>query len=194
MECDVQQAGTGAPQLGAERIYPVRRSHWSGKVVGGDGELYCTVAYSTIPTLLASATPREFSMEPTHDEDELLRSINSPELRVQGISLPVHLGCFRGEKQQPQTVEFDVVIRFETPPQGMVTDRLAETVSYVAIVDRIKETVTDREFSLIEYLGKEVFAALKGIADEGHRLQLTVRKVSPPVPEITRGAEFTISE
>ena len=56
--------------------------------------------------------------------------------------LPIRLGCSADDRLDPQPVEIDLTIRFETPPRGMVT----------------------------------------------------VRKVSPPTPEITKGAEFTVGD
>jgi dihydroneopterin aldolase len=74
----------------------------------------------------------------------------------------------------------------------MVTDRLEDTVSYDALVDAIKEVASDREFSLIEHLASEVFNSLRRTVEPEDELRVTVRKVSPPIPEITKGAEFTV--
>ena len=52
------------------------------------------------------------------------------ELTIRGVSLPIRLGCSADERLNPQPVEIDLTIRFETPPRGMVTDRLEDTVSY----------------------------------------------------------------
>ena len=115
------------------------------------------------------------------------------ELSIRGISLPVRLGYSTEERLQPQPVEIDIAIRFGTPPRGMVTDRLEDTVCYGSLVDAIKDVVSDREFSLVEHLTNEIFTALKRIVEPSHELRVTVRKVSPPIPEITKGAAFTIS-
>jgi dihydroneopterin aldolase len=118
--------------------------------------------------------------------------MSHPELTIRGIALPIRLGCLPDERANPQPVEIDVTIRFETPPRGMVTDRLEDTVSYEALVDSIKEVVSDREFSLIEHLASEVFNSLRKTVKPEDELRVTVRKVSPPIPEITKGAEFTV--
>ena len=118
--------------------------------------------------------------------------MSHPELTIRGISLPVRLGCSADERLDPQPVEIDLTIRFETPPRGMVTDRLEDTVCYDGLVSAIKQVVTNREFSLVEYLAKEIFDSLRDIVESEHELRVTVRKVSPPIPEITKGAEFTV--
>ena len=118
--------------------------------------------------------------------------MSHPELKIGGILLPIRIGCSADERLSPQPVEIDVTIRFETPPRGMVTDRLEDTVCYDGLVSAIKQVVTDREFSLVEYLAKEIFDSLRSIVESEHELRITVRKVSPPIPEITKGAEFTV--
>ena len=118
--------------------------------------------------------------------------MSHPELTIRGILLPIRLGCSADERLDPQPVEIDLTIRFETPPRGMVTDRLEDTVSYDALVNAIKEVASDREFSLIEHLANEIFTSLRSIVGSEHQLRVTVRKVSPPIPEITKGAEFTV--
>ena len=119
-------------------------------------------------------------------------NMSHPELTIRGVLLPIRLGCSADERLNPQPVEIDLTIRFETPPRGMVTDRLEDTVSYDALVNAIKDVVSDREFSLIEHLANEILTSLRSVVGSEHQLRVTVRKVSPPIPEITKGAEFTV--
>ena len=119
--------------------------------------------------------------------------MSHPELKIGGILLPIRLGYSADERLNPQPVEIDITIRFETPPRGMVTDRLEDTVCYDGLVSAIKQVVTDREFSLVEYLANEIFTSLRNVVESEHELRVTVRKVAPPIPEITKGAEFTVS-
>ena len=120
--------------------------------------------------------------------------MSHPELTIRGVLLPIRLGCSADERLNPQPVEIDLTIRFETPPRGMVTDRLEDTVSYDALVNAIKEVVSDRDFLLIEHLANEILTSLRSIVGSEHQLRVTVRKVSPPIPEITKGAEFTVGD
>jgi len=132
-------------------------------------------------------------------QDRLGRStsggnMSHPELTIRGVLLPIRLGCSAEERLDPQPVEIDVTVRFEAPPRGMITDRLEDTVSFDALVQTIKEVVLDREFSLIEHLANEIFTSLRSVVGPDHELRITVRKVSPPIPEITKGAEFTVGD
>lgn len=117
-----------------------------------------------------------------------------PQLTVRGIKLAIHLGCTADERLKPQAVEIDVSIRFDPPPRGMVTDRLEDTVCYSTLVDAIKAVVAGREFSLVEYLATEIFHALRQIVEPPNKLRVRVLKVAPPIPELTRGAEFTVGD
>ncbi len=120
--------------------------------------------------------------------------MSHPELTIRGILLPIRLGFSADERRDPQPVEIDLAIRFQTPPRGMVTDRLEDTVSYDALVNAIKDVISDREFSLVEHLANELFTSLRGLVESGDELRVTVRKVAPPIPEITKGAEFTVGD
>lgn len=118
--------------------------------------------------------------------------MSNSELTIRGISLPIRIGCAAEERLNPQPVEVDLTIRFHTPPRGMTTDRIEDTVCYDALVSAIKRVVLDREFSLIEHLANEIGTSLRSLVEPEDGLRVTVRKVWPPIPEITKGAEFTV--
>jgi dihydroneopterin aldolase len=120
--------------------------------------------------------------------------MDKTKLTIRGISLPIRLGCSADERRNPQPVEIEVSIRFDGPPPGVVTDRLEDTVCYAVLVDAIKGTVADREFSLIEHLASEIFNSLRRMVESRHRLRVTVLKVAPPIPEVTKGAKFTVGD
>ena len=120
--------------------------------------------------------------------------MSHPELTIRGILLPIRIGCSLEERGNPQPVEIDLTIRFQTPPRGMVTDRLEDTVCYEGLVGAIKEVVSNREFSLIEHLANEILTSVRSIVESEDELRVTVRKVSPPIPEITKGAEFRVGD
>lgn len=115
-------------------------------------------------------------------------------LHLRRIVLPVRLGCSAEERSQTQVVEFDVSVIFDDPPRGMVTDDIDDTVSYETIVDSIKKTVVNSEFRLIEHLAQEIFQSLQSLLGLVGSVEVTVRKVAPPIPELIGGAEFTIGD
>jgi dihydroneopterin aldolase len=120
--------------------------------------------------------------------------MSHPELTIRGILLPIRIGYSSEERRNPQPVEIDLTIRFQTPPRGMVTDRLEDTVCYEGLVDAIKGVTSNSEFSLIEHLANEILTSLRRIVAPEDELQVTVRKVSPPIPEITQGVGFRVGD
>lgn len=115
-------------------------------------------------------------------------------LHVRGISLDVRLGHLREERARAQRVDMEVLVHFARPPRAVETDELADTVCYDVLVQRMREVVADREFRLVEHLAGALFEALRGEIPDGDALELRVRKVAPPVPEIGGGAEFVLSD
>lgn len=115
-------------------------------------------------------------------------------MHLRDISLSVRLGHGAAERAEPQTVSCAVVIRFARPPAAVRTDRLEDTVCYDDLVGRMRAVVADREFHLVEHLAGELFAALRSVLRRDDALELRVRKVAPPVPEIGGGAEIVLAD
>ena len=88
----------------------------------------------------------------------------------------------------------DVVLRFATAPGACRSDRLDETVCYADLATLARDLVARREFRLVEHLGHELLAAFRQCIRADARLDLTVRKVAPPVEGLLGGVSFTIEE
>ncbi len=115
-------------------------------------------------------------------------------LRMHRLELDVHLGCEADERARPQKVELDASLHFATPPGACRSDRLDETVCYAELAIVARELVARREFRLVEHLGQELLAAFRRRIRSEVRLDLTVRKVAPPVEGLLGGVSFTIEE
>jgi len=113
---------------------------------------------------------------------------------VRGIALQVRLGHGAEERAESQRVEIRIRIRFAAPPAAVESDRLEDTVDYGALVARMRAVVEGREFRMVEHLAGELFQALRAEIARENALELRVRKVAPPVPEITGGAEVVLSD
>jgi len=113
-------------------------------------------------------------------------------LEVRGIRLSVSLGCLPEERQAAQEVEVDVRIDFGKIPAAVDSDRLEETVDYAVLVARMRSVTRGRHFDLVERLAGSLFAALREELTAIDRLALSVRKVAPPVSEVTGGAVFVL--
>ncbi|MEW6269691.1 MAG: dihydroneopterin aldolase [Thermodesulfobacteriota bacterium] len=115
-------------------------------------------------------------------------------LDVQAIRLAVHLGCMPAERAIPQEVEVGIAIRFSELPPACWTDALEDTVCYAELAALAREHCSGREFRLIERLALELYGLVRDRLPRGARLELSVNKVAPPVPEIERGVRFTIAD
>ena len=83
-------------------------------------------------------------------------------LSIANLRLKVKLGCGEEERQIPQFVSFAAEVRFKDLPQGCFSDRLDETICYALLSDKIRSLCNNNEYHLIEKLGWDVYAAIKG--------------------------------
>lgn len=107
----------------------------------------------------------------------------------------MRLGCTREEKHFPQCVSFHIELVFNTPPEGIITDQLEDTICYVNAVHGIRELCKTREFNLIEHLAGEVSQVIQNtLGPQKAQLSachVTVTKMAPPVPDIHGGVSFS---
>lgn len=115
-------------------------------------------------------------------------------LRLEGLSLPVRLGCEAEERAIPQEVRITAEFRFEHPLKAEYSDDLGDTVCYAEVCDALRALCCSREFKLIERMGAECLAVIRTIAGDGVRIALTVHKVRPPVEGLTGGAIYTCGD
>jgi 7,8-dihydroneopterin aldolase/epimerase/oxygenase len=115
-------------------------------------------------------------------------------LRMHRLELDVRLGCEADERARPQKVELDVILRFAAAPGACRSDRLDETVCYADLAILARDLVARREFRLVEHLAYELLTAFRRRIHAEVRVDLTVRKVAPPVEGLLGGVSFTIEE
>jgi FolB domain-containing protein len=106
--------------------------------------------------------------------------------------LRVCLGWSDEERAQPQAVDLTIRIEFAAPPPACRTDVLADTVSYVDLIERAQAACGARPFRLIEHLAQTLAADLRSLLPAGAALELTVSKPYPPVPWQNEGVHFTL--
>jgi dihydroneopterin aldolase len=124
--------------------------------------------------------------------------LNSPcILSINDLRIWLHLGCSDAEKQNPQLVSFNIKISFKTPPNGITTDQLDDTVCYLEITKKIQSLCQGRRFNLIEHLAYEAKNTITKHLENNHNineLQIAVHKIAPPVPGVHGGVTFTYTE
>jgi len=101
-------------------------------------------------------------------------------IRLTNMTFYGYHGVSAAEKETGRRFEIDCEIETDLAAPG-VTDRLADTVDYVAVYNCIKGIVEGRAFSLIESLA----TTLTDVILEKfpvYRVTLRVRKKIPPIP------------
>ena len=71
------------------------------------------------------------------------------------FKLDVVIGVYDWERTLPQTIQLDLEIGQPHSRAGK-TDRVEDTIDYAAIVGRIRETLAERQFALVEALAEHV--------------------------------------
>ncbi len=111
-------------------------------------------------------------------------------IRLRELVLRVHLGCTHEERAKPQEVRISVELRFETAPQGTITDALEDTICYGKISDEIRKCCETREYQLIEKMGYDAYGTVRELTGEEVAIGISVHKVRPPIENLLGGAYF----
>jgi dihydroneopterin aldolase len=116
-------------------------------------------------------------------------------LSINDLRVWAHLGCTDEERFHPQTISFNISIDFTKPPMGADTGLLEDTVSYRDLVETVTLHCQGGRFNLIEALAKSVHQKISdSLAPYIHQLQsieVTLHKISPPVPHVHGGVKWT---
>ncbi len=124
-------------------------------------------------------------------------SKNLYQLQISDLRLWVHLGCSEQEKHHPQQVSVNVYFKFKIPPEAIKTDNLQQTICYKEVIEAIKLNCVSRCFNLIEFLTQEIYICIRNILDKNKNLvdiDIIVKKISPPIPDVFGGVIFSCSE
>jgi dihydroneopterin aldolase len=102
---------------------------------------------------------------------------------VTGLLIHAHHGVMDHESKVGQRFVLDLELTVDLSA-GSRSDKLADTVSYSAIVDTATEVFTGRSYRLIEAAGGEVAEALLKKFPKVEVVRITVRKPHAPIAAI----------
>jgi dihydroneopterin aldolase len=107
----------------------------------------------------------------------------------------IHLGCSDEEKFYPQLISFNINLDFNSPPKGVSTDSLEDTICYLRLVEAIKAYCKNKRFNLIECLTESIYKLIEQLLLPHYNLIASIKiithKVSPPVEDVYGGVVFT---
>lgn len=76
-------------------------------------------------------------------------------LFLRDFRLQMIIGIYEWERKLPQTVQLDLEIGLP-PNRASLTDNVADSINYAEVAQRIKDTVLQREFQLVETLAEHI--------------------------------------
>lgn len=116
-------------------------------------------------------------------------------LLISDLRLWVHLGCSAEEKFHSQLVSVNIDFTFKSPPLGLTTDQLEDTICYLEVVQSIQSLVQSKQFNLIEHLTHDIYRAINNLLVQKKHIissiRVTTHKVAPSVPNVHGGVFFT---
>jgi dihydroneopterin aldolase len=102
-------------------------------------------------------------------------------IELRGLRVAGRVGVLDLERAQDQPLEIDVDLIVDLAAAG-ASDDLADTVDYGAVCARVAATVGERHVDLLEHLTTRVANAVLGLDARVAAVDVTVRKLRPPVP------------
>ena len=114
-------------------------------------------------------------------------------LTINRFRMQVHLGFYEEERNQLQTVEFNIRMYFpEAPPCAL--DDHGRFLDYGALCAALSAWARSREFRLIEFMGMEAFRYVRDYMDGKEyvhvKLWLQLIKCDPPIEGLQGGTSF----
>jgi 7,8-dihydroneopterin aldolase/epimerase/oxygenase len=102
-------------------------------------------------------------------------------IELRGLRLVGRVGVLDIERSQDQPLEIDVDLAVDLAAAG-ASDALVDTVDYGAVCDAVAATVGEGHVALLEHLSARVADAVLGLDARIAAVEVTVRKLRPPVP------------
>ena len=96
---------------------------------------------------------------------------------ISELKLDALLGIYPWEREVPQTIQFDVELAVDASRCAR-SGRIADTVDYSKVVTRIRETMANRHFTLIEKLAEEIAGMILAEFDTPW-VRITIAKLAP---------------
>jgi dihydroneopterin aldolase len=96
---------------------------------------------------------------------------------ISELKLDALIGIYTWEHAVPQSIQLDLEIAIDAGRCAR-SGKIADTVDYAKVVERIRETIAGRHFTLIEKLAEELASMV--IAEFGtHWVRISIAKLAP---------------
>lgn len=113
-------------------------------------------------------------------------------MKINDYQVWVHLGCSAEEQAVVQPVLFSLEIVFNQKIQAEVSDRLADSIDYVSLIEIIKTAAQQKNYSMIEHLCFSVSEALRANLSGRYAGSLItkIKKIRAPIKNLHHGVEW----
>jgi len=103
-------------------------------------------------------------------------------IELRGLVVPAICGVLPEEQVRAQPIEVDVDLDVDLAAAG-ASDDLADTVDYGAVCDLVERVLLETRAALLEHLAERI--AQQALIDPRlERVEVAVRKLRPPVPQL----------
>ncbi|GAX88634.1 dihydroneopterin aldolase [Effusibacillus lacus] len=110
---------------------------------------------------------------------------------LQGMDFYAYHGVFPEEARLGQRFTVDLELACNLRRAGK-TDKLEDTLNYVAVYDIVKQTAQEERYNLIETVAETIASRLMEQFAEILSVKVRVTKVTPPIEGIMAGAAVEI--
>jgi dihydroneopterin aldolase len=115
---------------------------------------------------------------------------NTDRIELRGLRALGVIGVLPEERERAQPFELDIALEADLGPAGQ-TDDLADTIDYGHAVALAERVVTTERHVLLERVAQRVADELLGL-DGVAAVEVTIRKLRPPVPQDLASSAVTI--
>jgi dihydroneopterin aldolase len=117
---------------------------------------------------------------------------SADQIQLRDLRVDAICGVLPHERTTPQPLSIDVDIDADLAKAG-VTDELADTIDYGALVAAAEHVALTLQPQLLEHLADRIAHAVLDVDDRADVVTVTVTKLEPPVPQrlATSGVRVT---
>ncbi len=119
-------------------------------------------------------------------------------LKIEDLRIWLTLGCSEEERFNPQAVSVDIEIYFKSGRSVFAQDDISKVFCYKSCVEKIQESLKDSSFNLIEAVALRIHEVVKDLSKQSDlgdcEIEITTKKLSPPVPGIHGPVSFVYRE
>jgi dihydroneopterin aldolase len=100
-------------------------------------------------------------------------------LILKNLTLSIRIGHNAQEREQPQPIVLNAIIKFHELPLACKTDELTDSVCYKELTEAINEFCASKQFNLLEYFGYQLYKFIKNKLPQNISLWLSIAKITP---------------